>query len=174
MNPVIRIGGRPAATPHGTWVIVVLVVLLGELPAQSETWTNQVGHVLTARLVAIEGGQVVLQPPTGRTRRVPLASLRPADQERARAQTATERVPSELRACLNQAEEDIGRAGRFLAAGRISPDEYTDRCRQITRRFESLGAEVLQHQGLPGNPALLARLRQRLDQAEVRERQRLD
>ena len=145
----------------------IYVTLMIALPAGGDTWTNRAGHVLTARLVAIEGDQVVLQQTNGMTRRLPLSSLKPTDQQRAREQTGVEPLPSELSACLNQAQEDIRRAAQFLQGGKITAAEYAARCQQIKQRFEHLGRQALEGRGAQPDPALLERLKQRLDQAEI-------
>jgi hypothetical protein len=112
--------------------------------------------------VAIEGEQIVLRHADGRTRRLPLSSLTPADQERATAQTRSEPLPSELRTCLAQAREDIHRAAQFLHGGKISREEYAERCRQIARRFESLGRQSLREQGRQSNHTSLELLKKQL------------
>jgi hypothetical protein len=146
--------------PGSLWLAVCLE-LLG-FRARADTWTNQAGHVLTARLIALEGEKVVLQQANGRTLRLPLASLTPADQERARAQTGTESVPPELRPLLRQAEDDIRRAALFLEGGKINRDEYGARCEQVKQRFEFLGTEALKAAGGQTNAALPPHLKQRL------------
>lgn len=134
--------------------------------AGADTWTNRAGHVLTARLVAMEGGQVLLQSTNagGRTWRLPLTSLMPADQQRARALTGPQPIPSELSACLSQAEEDTLRAARFLRGGRITREQYATRCEQIQQRFDHLGRQVLKNRGEQSRAALLPPLRQRLNE----------
>ncbi len=151
--------------PVGPWLSLLCLGLLAAPLANADTWTNQAGHVVNARLVAIKGEHVVLEQASGRTIRLRLSSLKPADQQRAREQTGTEALPSELQACLHQAQEDIRRAAQFLQGGKITREEYVDRCEKIKLRFEHLGFLVLKERGEEANTALLARLMQRLDQA---------
>jgi len=141
---------------------MLLLALVPVLSATADTWTNRAGHVITARLVAIEGEQIVLQHTNGRTWRLPLSSLHPADQQRAREQTGTEPIPSELSACLTQAQEDIHRAAQFLHGGRITPEEYAARCEMVLQRFEHLGRQTLKDGGEKPDDKLLERLKQRL------------
>jgi len=136
---------------------------LAGLPVRAETWTNRAGHVINAQLVEVKGDQVILRHTNGRTWRLPLSSLNPADQRRARRQTETEQVPSELQACLKQAQDDIERSARFLEGGRITREEYVRRCRKIRERFEYLARQGLKLEGKQPDPALLDRLKQRLD-----------
>jgi hypothetical protein len=147
------------------WISAVCLGLLSSLSASADTWTNRAGHVLTARLVAIQGEHLILQHANGRTWRLPLSSLKPADQQRAREQTGTEPLPSELRALLNQAEEDIQRAAQFLQGGKITREEYEARCQQIRQRFEHLARQALKDRGQQSDLAILDRLKQRLDPA---------
>lgn len=129
----------------------------------AETWTNQAGHVLIARLIAVEGEQIVLQNTNGRTWRLPLASLSPADQQRARSMKGSEPVPSDLSACLAQAEEDVRHAAQFLKGGKINQEAYKTRCGQIRQRFDSQCRAFFKERGEPPKEALLTRLTQRLD-----------
>ncbi len=123
---------------------IAVALLIPEL-ACADSWTNRAGHVLTARLIAIQGDHVILQSTNTKAQswRLPLASLKPADQQRAREQTGTVRLPSELQACLNQAEQDIHRAAQFLHGGRITPEQYAARCRKIQESFEGSGRQAL-------------------------------
>jgi hypothetical protein len=148
------------------WSLVLLLAVVPVLSANADTWTNRAGHVLHARLVAIEGEQIVLQRATtnGRTWRLPLASLKPADQQRARAQAGVAPIPSELRACLSQAEEDIQRAAKFLQGGRITREQYAARWGSIRQRFDYFGWQVLKDRSEQSRVALLTSLRQRLDE----------
>ena len=146
-------------TPAFPWIAGLCVLL--SFSAEAESWTNRAGHVIRAQLVRIENDQVVLQYTNGRSLRLPLSSLKPADQQRAREQFEEERLPSELKACLDQAQNDIQRAAQFLQGGKITRDEYAARCKKIKERFEYLGGRRP-----PSDKALLARLKQRLDQAE--------
>ena len=148
------------------WAAAACLILLLGLSANAEIWTNRAGHVITAQLVAVEGGQVILQHTNGRTWRLPLSSLKPADQQRAREQTEMEQLPSELRACLTQAQEDIQRAALFLEGAKITRDEYAARCEKIKQRFEYLGLQALKARGEESNTGILGRLKRRLDQAE--------
>ena len=153
-SPILKWDGR--------WFVMVCFGLALGFSARADTWTNRAGHTLSATLVAIEGEQIVLRQADGRTRRLPLSSLTPADQERAKAQTRSEPLPSELRTCLAQAREDIHRAAQFLHGGKISREEYAERCRQIARRFESLALQSLRERGQPPNHAPLELLKQQL------------
>jgi hypothetical protein len=155
---------RLLRAPQGAWLLAVFLGLLTSLPASADSWTNRAGRALTARLLAIEGEQVVLQNTNGRTWRLALASLNSADQQRARAQVGSEPLPSELKACLNQAKEDIQRAAQFLQGGKITREEYATRCQRIKQRFEQLVLAVFKDRGEPLNHPLLVRLNQRLDQ----------
>jgi hypothetical protein len=157
-------GGRCWAAVAAVWL-----GLQAAATADAETWTNRAGHVINARLVGIEGGQVILQSvgTNGRTWRLPLTSLKPADQQRARAQSGTEPVPSDLKACLNQAEEDIRRAAQFLQGGRVSREEYEARCKKICTRFEEFGRAILKERRTESNTPMLDRLRVRLDQTAI-------
>jgi hypothetical protein len=145
-----------------------LLSLFSVLSADADTWTNRAGHVIAARLVGIEGEQVVLQHTNGRTWRLPLSSLHPADQQRAREQTGTEPIPSELSACLTQAQEDIHRAAQFLHRGKITPEEYAARCEAVRQRFEHLGRQALKDRGEELHDELLDRLKQRLAEDQQR------
>jgi hypothetical protein len=154
---------KNAAMRHispGIWLVLCLG-LMG-VRVQADTWTNQAGQVLTARLVAVDGEKVVLQPANGRTLHLPLASLAPADQERVRALTGNETVPPVLRPFFTKAEDDIQRAAMFHAGGKINREEYDARCEQIKQWFEVLAAEALKPAGGQTNAPLPSRLKQRL------------
>jgi hypothetical protein len=143
----------------------VCLGLLLALPAHADTWTNAAGHVITAKLVAIEGGQVLLQNTNGRTWRLPLTSLKPADRQRAREQAGTEPLPNDLKIPFEQAQEDIHRAAQFLHGGKITREEYATRCETLRQRFEHLGQQALKERGEPADTVILDRLKQRLDQS---------
>jgi hypothetical protein len=148
------------------WVAAVWVGLAFGVAARADTWTNVAGHVVTAKLLAIEGGRMLLQDTNGRIRRVPLSSLKPADRERAWAQTGIEPLPADLKIPLEQAQEDINRAAQFLQGGRITHEQYAARCQTIKQRFEHFSQQALKNRGEPSDTAILERLKHRLDQLE--------
>lgn len=148
------------------WAVAVWLGLAFAVTAAADTWTNVAGHVLTARLLAVEDGQALLQVTNGHIRRVPLTSLKPADQKRAEAQTGTEPLPAGLKTPFEQAQEEINRAAQFLQGGRITRAQYTVRCQTIKQRFEHFGQQALQNDGEPADPAILERLKHRLVQTE--------
>lgn len=141
---------------------VCLGLLLLPLSVAAETWTNQAGQVVIARLVALAGEQAILQSTNGRMWRLPLSSLKPADQQRAREQTGTERLPSELRTCLIQAQEDFQRAAQFLQGGKITREQYAARCEQVLERFDRFALQILKERGEQLDRVIVDRLRQRL------------
>jgi hypothetical protein len=149
------------------WAMAVWLGLAAGFAARAETWTNVAGQVVTARLVDIQGDHVLLQRTNGRTWRVPLSSLKPADRIRARAQTGTEQLPAELRIPLEQAQADIQRAAQFLEGGKITREEYAARGQTIKQRFEYFVRQALKDRGEKSDEALLERLKRRLDQAEA-------
>ncbi len=157
---------RPSTLPNWTFAVALSLGLAAGVAARADTWTNLAGQVLTARLAAIEGEHVLLQATNGRLWRVPLASLRPADRQRARELTGTEPVPTDLKIPLDQAQEDITRAAQFLQGGKITREEYAARCEKIKQRFEYLGLQALKDRGEGSDTAILGRLKRRLDQAE--------
>jgi hypothetical protein len=160
MRRAVEVTGGVRRISPGLWLAACLSLM--SIRAQADTWTNQAGHVLTGWLVAIDGEKVVLQQANGRTLRLPLASLAPADQERARALTGNETVPPALRPFLSQAVDDIRRAAMFLEGGKINREEYDARCGQIKQRFELLATEALKPAGGQTNVSLPPQLTQRL------------
>jgi hypothetical protein len=151
-----------------SWAVAVWLGLALGATARADTWTNVAGHVLTAKLLAVEDGQALLQETNGHIRRVPLTSLKPADQKRAGAQTGTEPLPASLKVPFEQAQEDINRAAQFLEGGRITREQYAARCQAIKRRFEHFSQQAVQNGGVPADPAILEGLTHRLDQLEQR------
>jgi hypothetical protein len=150
-----------------SFALAAWVSLAAGFAARAETWTNVAGQVVTARLVGIQGEHVLLQRANGRTLRVPLSSLKPADRVRAREQTGTEQLPAELKIPLDQARADIQRAAQFLEGGKITREEYAARCQKIQQRFEYFVRQALKDRGEKSDEALLERLKRRLDQAQA-------
>lgn len=144
------------------WLALGLALLVVPFP-RAETWTNRAGHTLTAQCVGVEGQQVLLRFANGRVRRIPLASLKPADQARALAQSDAEPLPSELRAILEQAAADLERTTRFLQDGRITREDFDAQHAWLGERLIRLGRQILIDRGEPPDPARLARFAQRLD-----------
>ncbi len=96
-----------------------------------------------------------------------LTSLTPTDRQRAKAQTGTEPLPTDLKIPLEQAQEDIKRAAQFLQSGMVTREEYAARCQTIKERFEHLGCQALKDRGESSDTGILERLKQRLDQAKL-------
>jgi hypothetical protein len=147
------------------WLVAAWLGLAGGGAARADTWTNLAGQTVTAKLVALEGDQVLLQQTNGHTLHVPLSSLKPTDRARARKNAGIDQqVPAALQALLDQAQTDIQRAAQFLAGGKITREEYAVRCVTIKHRFEYLGREALKEIGMSPTSANLDRLARRLDQ----------
>ncbi len=148
-----------------SWTCAVGLGLAAGKAAGADTWTNVAGHVVSARLLAVENEQALLQTTNGRLQRVLLASLKPADRERARAQTGFEPLPAGLKALFEQAQQDIQRAAQFLHGGKITRDQFKAHCQTVRQRFEHFALQGLKEDGAPADPSIVEKLARRLDQA---------
>ncbi len=162
MKLSVRWTAGPLPPPCPSRLALFCVGLLSALAANADTWTNLAGHVVTASLVGVEGDQITLQNTNGRTWRIPLSSLNPADRQRALEQTETEPLPAGLRVPFDQATDDIRHAAQFLQGGKISRDAYLARCEQLIARFELLALQDFKDRGGQPDRALLDRLKRRL------------
>jgi hypothetical protein len=137
--------------------IHVLLLFLAVLwAAQAETWTNQAGRTIEAKLGAFDGAWVTLVRSNGSTLRLPLSALSAPDQRRVRMQKAQSIAPPFVRAACKDAVAVLDRFARLPAdqqtaegwskavrmACAIFDERLTPRSAELTSRYVQ---EEVQH-----------------------------
>jgi hypothetical protein len=82
-------------------------------PVQAESWTNQAGRVIEARLGSFDGVSVTLIRTNGSSLRLPLSALSNADQRRVRLQKAQSIAPDFVRSADHDARAVLERFERL-------------------------------------------------------------
>jgi hypothetical protein len=126
--------------------LLLFMALFGALgPAQAETWTNQAGRAIEARLADFDGVWVTLVRTNAATLRLPLSALCAADQRRVRVQKAQSIAPSFVMAAYKNARTVLERFERLpaeqqTAAGRTNAGHMA--CSIFDARLKARSSEL--------------------------------
>ena len=151
----------------GRRVALACALLLLGVAARAESWTNRAGHVVNATAFSIRDGQVLMRDANGKRFHIRLASLVPADQQRALRLLKPAELPVEIKTPLAHAHQDIERSAQFMHGGKITAEQYAAQCRKIKARFQTLATQALKNrsQSTVGT-GLVAALSTELDKAQ--------
>lgn len=114
----------------GTFCFALMIALCGAVRAES--WTNAAGRVIEARALELEGETLVLEDVRGHVLRLPLHSLAPGDQERAKSLFGPYEPPRALKLDYLRLRSQMERAEFLLRHDRIDAEEFR-RVRQDMR-----------------------------------------
>jgi hypothetical protein len=121
-NPVLQsVSGVCGVNDHVKAITQAGLAILGgcltlAASLRAESWTNQAGRVIEARFESLDGDQVTLVRTNGARVRMPLSSLRMADQQRVRRQTGRSMAPPFVHSAYRDARSIIDQFERLPAA----------------------------------------------------------
>src|SRR5512138_2791417 len=116
------------------YFLVLFVMALA--PARADTWTNQAGRVIEARLGEFDGVWVTLLRSNAAPLRLPLSALCPADQRRVRLLKGQSIAPDFVRAAYRDATTVLQRFER-LPADQQTADGWTKAVRMACSLFDA-------------------------------------
>jgi hypothetical protein len=125
-----------------------ILLLLFFLPlsgafAQSGSWTNQAGQVLSALPVEIKGAHVVFKKGTESVT-YPLSVFLPSEQKRLKDTLGIVEVPAGLVQAHALVQRVLKRLQVIHAAGRLSDEEYGDACTKARQAFRETAAPFVE------------------------------
>jgi hypothetical protein len=120
-------------------LLVFFLLSLSAAWAQSGSWTNQAGHVLSAVPVELKGSQVVFQKGSASVT-YPLSVFLPAEQTRLKAALGIVEVPPGLVEAHALAQRVLKRLETFHTEGRLSDEAYQKDCAKVRQTFREKGA----------------------------------
>ena len=120
--------------------------------AQTGSWTNKAGHVLSAEPVEIKGSQVLFKK-GAQTVSYPLSVFLPSEQNRLKASLEIVEIPIELKDAYVLAQRTLKRLRLLHAEGKMSDEAYHAACAKARCLFFDKGT-VLMNKGLLGKHQL--------------------
>ena len=124
-------------------------------PAAAGSWTNAAGHAIAADLIEVKGQVAVFRLADDARLELPLASLAPADRQRALREKGSLVVPDGVRPEYDLCVRTLQRLAQLRDAARLNPEQYAAQRETALAQFRSACAR----QGIPeadGSRLLLA------------------
>lgn len=124
-------------------LLAYFLLSLNGVIAQSGSWTNQAGHVLSAVPVEIKGMQIVFRK-GAESVVYPLSVFLPSEQKRLKDALGIVEVPPGLADAHAQAQRMLKRLHLLHAGGRLSDEAYRDACSKACQGFRSQAAPFVE------------------------------
>ena len=138
----------------GWFAVAAVGLVLPARPASGDAWTNQAGHVVEGELAGYSNRTVTIRRLAGGLIDVPLAVLRPADQQRILSHYGESTVPDFVRSGYGDAMALLARYDR-LPEERRSTEERQRVAAQAQAVFD---ARLAAHGTLPEDAAVRAEI----------------